>query len=102
MASIVHAVPAKKVCFTKPWLIEKEDSNFMAYNPATNPVHNEDGDRKVIHKILLALSSSGLGNEPVIVEELEDKIMSDGLDLLRIVEDKIQNVIVDVLNSHKN
>ena len=79
MAPTVHAAPTKKVWFVKPWMIEKEDFAFMAYCLATNPVHGEDGDGEVMCETL-ASSSIGLDSEPTAAEELEDELVSDGLD----------------------
>ena len=101
VAPTVHAAPAKKVWFVKPWVIEKEDSAFMAYSPAVNPVRGEDGDGEVMRETL-ASSSVGPNTEPAAAEELEDELVSDGLDSQCVLEDKTRDAEADLLSSHKN
>lgn len=104
MVPTVHAAPAKKVWFLKPWVIEKDDPTWLSCTPAATPVLGEDGDSEVMRETVAAesLRTARRAANSGAVEELEDEIIDDGLDAQAVLEDETRDAVADVLNAHEN
>ena len=104
MAPTVHAAPARKIWFNKLWLLEKDDTSFMAFTPTANPMRGEDGDDEVMQDTIAAetLAAARLATSSVASEELEDEVVDDGLDATTILEEETRNAVADLLNTHEN